>query len=127
MYFMLTRFVEKNNQVVMISSVTGVLPDIEHFFSISDGKSGLLQTGEDLYLYVGFILVNVLFYIYHISSSFSVFICSYMFLAPLFGYLGDRYNRKVIMCVGIFFWSVVTLVSSYVGRDVSPALVSNVY
>ncbi|RXN38626.1 spinster -like protein [Labeo rohita] len=44
-------------------TVAGVLPDIEHFFNISDGTSGLLQT---------------------------VFICSYMFLAPLFGYLGDR-------------------------------------
>ncbi|KAA0705879.1 Protein spinster -like protein 1 [Triplophysa tibetana] len=71
-------------------TVAGVLTDIEHFFNISDGKSGLLQT---------------------------VFICSYMFLAPLFGYLGDRYNRKVIMCVGIFFWSLVTLASSYVSKE----------
>uniref|UniRef100_A0AAR2KJP9 Protein spinster homolog 1 n=1 Tax=Pygocentrus nattereri TaxID=42514 RepID=A0AAR2KJP9_PYGNA len=71
-------------------TVAGVLPDIEHFFNISDGKSGLLQT---------------------------VFICSYMILAPLFGYLGDRYNRKMIMCVGIGFWSVVTLASSFVGKD----------
>ncbi|XP_073697927.1 protein spinster homolog 1 [Garra rufa] len=71
-------------------TVAGVLPDIERYFSISDGKSGLLQT---------------------------VFICSYMILAPLFGYLGDRYNRKLIMCVGIFFWSLVTLASSFVGKD----------
>ncbi|NP_705949.2 protein spinster homolog 1 [Danio rerio] len=71
-------------------TVAGVLPDIEHFFGIGDGTSGLLQT---------------------------VFICSYMFLAPLFGYLGDRYNRKLIMCVGIFFWSVVTLASSFIGKD----------
>ncbi|XP_053469768.1 protein spinster homolog 1 [Ictalurus furcatus] len=71
-------------------TVAGVLPDIEKFFNISDGKSGLLQT---------------------------VFICSYMFLAPVFGYLGDRYNRKLIMCVGISFWSLVTLASSYVDKD----------
>uniref|UniRef100_A0A9J7YS21 Protein spinster homolog 1 n=2 Tax=Cyprinus carpio TaxID=7962 RepID=A0A9J7YS21_CYPCA len=71
-------------------TVAGVLPDIEQFFSISDGKSGLLQT---------------------------VFICSYMILAPLFGYLGDRYNRKYIMCVGIFFWSLVTLASSFIGKE----------
>uniref|UniRef100_A0A672RN30 Protein spinster homolog 1 n=1 Tax=Sinocyclocheilus grahami TaxID=75366 RepID=A0A672RN30_SINGR len=71
-------------------TVAGVLPDIEQFFSISDGKSGLLQT---------------------------VFICSYMFLAPLFGYLGDRCNRKSIMCVGIFFWSLVTLASSFIGKE----------
>uniref|UniRef100_A0A8C1U0W4 Protein spinster homolog 1 n=1 Tax=Cyprinus carpio TaxID=7962 RepID=A0A8C1U0W4_CYPCA len=59
-------------------------------YLISDGKSGLLQT---------------------------VFICSYMILAPLFGYLGDRYNRKYIMCVGIFFWSLVTLASSFIGKE----------
>ncbi|XP_029691859.1 protein spinster homolog 1 isoform X1 [Takifugu rubripes] len=67
-------------------TVAGVLPDIEHYFGINDEKSGLLQT---------------------------VFICSYMFLAPVFGYLGDRYNRKFIMSAGIAFWSVVTLASSY--------------
>ncbi|XP_065136733.1 protein spinster homolog 1 isoform X3 [Paramisgurnus dabryanus] len=71
-------------------TVAGVLTDIEKFFKISDGKSGLLQT---------------------------VFICSYMFLAPLFGYLGDRYNRKLIMSGGILFWSIVTLASSFVGKD----------
>ncbi|XP_008328645.1 protein spinster homolog 1 isoform X1 [Cynoglossus semilaevis] len=71
-------------------TVAGVLPDIENYFQIDDGKSGLLQT---------------------------VFICSYMFLAPLFGYLGDRYNRKLIMSCGITFWSLVTLASSYTPRD----------
>uniref|UniRef100_H3CLY6 Protein spinster homolog 1 n=1 Tax=Tetraodon nigroviridis TaxID=99883 RepID=H3CLY6_TETNG len=70
-------------------TVAGVLPDIERDFGINDEKSGLLQT---------------------------VFICSYMFLAP-FGYLGDRYNRKFIMSVGIAFWSVVTLASSYTPRS----------
>ncbi|XP_020648477.3 protein spinster homolog 1 [Pogona vitticeps] len=71
-------------------TVAGVLPDIETFFSIDDSKSGLLQT---------------------------VFISSYMVLAPIFGYLGDRYNRKYLMCVGIFFWSCVTLASSYIPRQ----------
>ncbi|XP_061568650.1 protein spinster homolog 1 [Cololabis saira] len=71
-------------------TVAGVLPDIENDFGINDEKSGLLQT---------------------------VFICSYMFLAPVFGYLGDRYNRKYIMSVGIAFWSVVTLASSYTPKD----------
>ncbi|XP_034045955.1 protein spinster homolog 1 [Thalassophryne amazonica] len=71
-------------------TVAGVLPEIEKYFGIDDEKSGLLQT---------------------------VFICSYMFLAPLFGYLGDRYNRKLIMSCGIIFWSVVTLGSSYTPKD----------
>ncbi|XP_038151193.1 protein spinster homolog 1 isoform X1 [Cyprinodon tularosa] len=71
-------------------TVAGVLPDIEQFFKIDDGKLGLLQT---------------------------VFICSYMILAPVFGYLGDRYNRKLIMCCGITFWSLVTLASSYTPKQ----------
>uniref|UniRef100_A0A8P4G753 Protein spinster homolog 1 n=1 Tax=Dicentrarchus labrax TaxID=13489 RepID=A0A8P4G753_DICLA len=71
-------------------TVAGVLTDIENYFGIDDGKSGLLQT---------------------------VFICSYMFLAPVFGYLGDRYNRKLIMSVGITFWSAVTLASSYTPKE----------
>ncbi|XP_077413504.1 protein spinster homolog 1 [Vanacampus margaritifer] len=71
-------------------TVAGVLPDIERYFAIDDSKSGLLQT---------------------------VFICSYMFLAPLFGYLGDRHNRKLIMSIGIAFWSLVTLASSYTPKE----------
>ncbi|XP_068605499.1 protein spinster homolog 1 [Brachionichthys hirsutus] len=67
-------------------TVAGVLPRIQDYFGINDGKSGLLQT---------------------------VFICSYMFLAPVFGYLGDRYNRKFIMSAGILFWAMVTLGSSF--------------
>ena len=55
-------------------------------------------------------------------ALFPVFICSYMFLAPVFGYLGDRYNRKIIMSVGISFWSLVTLASSYTPREVSHVL-----
>lgn len=71
-------------------TVAGVLPDIENYFQIGDGKSGLLQT---------------------------VFICSYMLLAPYFGYLGDRYNRKHIMSGGIAFWSLVTLASSFTPKE----------
>ncbi|KAM4697330.1 protein spinster homolog 1 [Rhinophrynus dorsalis] len=71
-------------------TVAGVLPDIEKDFRINDSESGLVQT---------------------------VFICSYMVLAPVFGYLGDRYNRKNIMCVGIFFWSLVTLGSSFIPKE----------
>lgn len=52
-----------------------------------------------------------------------VFISSYMVLAPVFGYLGDRYNRKYLMCGGIAFWSLVTLGSSFIPREVGPVLV----
>ena len=34
-------------------------------------------------------------------------------MAPLFGYLGDRYSRKYLMAVGIFFWSLATLLGSF--------------
>ncbi|XP_032098937.1 protein spinster homolog 1 isoform X4 [Sapajus apella] len=76
-------------------TVAGVLPDIEQFFDIGDSSSGLIQT---------------------------VFISSYMVLAPVFGYLGDRYNRKYLMCGGIAFWSLVTLGSSFIPREVTPGL-----
>lgn len=41
-----------------------------------------------------------------------------MVAAPIFGYLGDRFNRKVILSCGIFFWSIVTLLSSFIGKEV---------
>lgn len=71
-------------------TVAGVLPDLEDAFGIKDSSSGLVQT---------------------------VFICSYMVLAPVFGYLGDRWNRKYIMCGGITFWSIITLCSSFIPKE----------
>ncbi|XP_062392259.1 sphingosine-1-phosphate transporter SPNS2 isoform X4 [Sardina pilchardus] len=68
-------------------TVQGVLLDIQQHFNVSDTLAGLLST---------------------------VFICSFMFAAPVFGYLGDRFNRKVILSCGIFFWSLVTLLSSFI-------------
>ncbi|XP_055370605.1 sphingosine-1-phosphate transporter SPNS2 isoform X2 [Betta splendens] len=40
-----------------------------------------------------------------------------MVAAPIFGYLGDRFNRKVILSCGIFFWSIVTLSSSFISKE----------
>ncbi|XP_076867902.1 protein spinster homolog 3 [Brachyhypopomus gauderio] len=71
-------------------TIAGVLPSIQEFFSITDSTSGLLQT---------------------------VFICSFMLLAPVFGYLGDRYNRKAIMVAGMVVWLVTTLCSSFVTKE----------
>ncbi|NWT53176.1 SPNS3 protein, partial [Erythrocercus mccallii] len=67
--------------------VPGILLDIQKYFGLSDGKTGLLQT---------------------------VFTLCYMLAAPIFGYLGDRYNRKIILGAGLFFWSGVTLGSSFI-------------
>ncbi|VCW68990.1 unnamed protein product [Gulo gulo] len=40
-----------------------------------------------------------------------------MVAAPVFGYLGDRFNRKVILSCGIFFWSAVTFSSSFIPQQ----------
>ncbi|KAF3706704.1 Protein spinster -like protein 2 Protein two of hearts [Channa argus] len=71
-------------------TVAGVLLDIQRHYGVSDSGIGLLQT---------------------------VFICSFMVAAPIFGYLGDRFNRKVILSCGIFFWSIVTLLSSFISKE----------
>uniref|UniRef100_A0A8B9EQC8 Sphingolipid transporter 3 (putative) n=1 Tax=Anser cygnoides TaxID=8845 RepID=A0A8B9EQC8_ANSCY len=70
--------------------VPGILLDIQQYFNLSDGEAGLLHT---------------------------VFILCYMLAAPFFGYLGDRYNRKIILGAGIFFWSVVTLGTSFISES----------
>lgn len=64
----------------------GVLPKVKDHFGIGDDKGGLLQTA---------------------------FVLSYMLFAPLFGYLGDRYNRKLIMAFGVFLWSLTTMAGSF--------------
>ncbi|XP_059208097.1 protein spinster homolog 3-like [Centropristis striata] len=71
-------------------TIAGVLPNIQKFFDISDSISALIQT---------------------------VFICSFLLLAPLFGYLGDRYNRKYIMIGGISVWLATAAGSSFVTQS----------
>uniref|UniRef100_A0AAQ5X2S5 Major facilitator superfamily (MFS) profile domain-containing protein n=1 Tax=Amphiprion ocellaris TaxID=80972 RepID=A0AAQ5X2S5_AMPOC len=71
-------------------TIAGVLSNIQAFFDISDSTAGLLQT---------------------------VFICSFLLLAPLFGYLGDRYNRKYIMIGGLSVWLLTSAGSSFVSSS----------
>ncbi|XP_042298141.1 protein spinster homolog 3 isoform X2 [Sceloporus undulatus] len=70
----------------------GVLLDIQKYFTLGDSTAGLMHT---------------------------VFILCFLFAAPLFGYLGDRYNRKVILGAGIFLWSGVTLGSSFISESMA--------
>ena len=77
--------------ILLLFLFKGVLLDVQDYFGINDSESGLLQT---------------------------VFICSYMLLAPLFGYMGDRYSRKWIIIFGITFWSLMTFLGSLVPADV---------
>ncbi|XP_078051315.1 lysolipid transporter protein spinster [Augochlora pura] len=67
-------------------TIAGMLDNIKNDFKIRNDESGLLQTA---------------------------FILSYMVFAPLFGYLGDRYNRKIIMSSGVFLWCLTTFIGSY--------------
>lgn len=67
-------------------NISGILTDLQESFDIKDNLGGLLQTA---------------------------FVLSYMIFAPLFGYLGDRYSRKIIMAFGVFLWSLTTLAGSF--------------
>ena len=51
------------------------------------------------------------------------FILSYMFLSPVFGYLGDRWKRKYLMVIGLLGWSLVTFAGSFVPANVTLALI----
>ncbi|KFD46005.1 hypothetical protein M513_13122 [Trichuris suis] len=64
-----------------------VLTELQEYYGIGDWEAGLLQT---------------------------VFITFYMVFAPIFGYLGDRYSRKVIMICGVLVWSGAVLLSTFV-------------
>ena len=39
---------------------------------------------------------------------------AFMVFAPMFGYLGDRYSRRVLMAVGLFIWSIFLLAGSFI-------------
>ncbi|CAL8123083.1 unnamed protein product [Orchesella dallaii] len=67
-------------------TLAGVLDEVSTSFGIDNGEQGLLQT---------------------------VFVISYMVFAPIFGYMGDRYSRRVIMAFGVILWSVTTLAGSF--------------
>lgn len=43
---------------------------------------------------------------------------TFMLTAPLFGYLGDRYNRKYIIIGGSVIWIVTSFGSSFVSQSV---------
>ena len=72
-------------------TIVGVLSAVQHEFEIGKTKAGLLQT---------------------------VFMLSYMCLSPVVGYLGDRYNRKIIILCGLIFWTLTVFASSFIhGKD----------
>lgn len=66
-------------------TLAGVLKDVKDYYRLDDKEAGLLQTS---------------------------FIISYMITAPVFGYLGDRFERRYILAFGILFWSATTFLGS---------------
>ena len=71
-------------------TVSSALIDIEIYFNISKSTAGLLQTA--------FLLV-------------------YMSLSLPNGYLGDRINRKYILCTGILIWLAASISGSFVNPN----------
>ncbi|CAJ0588775.1 unnamed protein product [Cylicocyclus nassatus] len=71
-------------------TIAGVLTNIQTFYKIDDAQAGLLQT---------------------------VFFIFFMFCSPVCGFLGDRYNRKWIMIVGIAVWVGAVFGSTLVPAD----------
>ncbi|CAB4058515.1 SPNS [Lepeophtheirus salmonis] len=67
-------------------TVAGILENIKDEYDIADAKAGALQTA---------------------------FVITYMIFAPLFGYLGDRHSRRLIMAIGVFIWAIFTLIGSF--------------
>ena len=68
-------------------TIAGVLDEVQDYYDISDSLAGFLQT---------------------------VFIIFYLVFAPINGFLGDRYNRKMIMTVGVTIWVMAVLGSSFI-------------
>ncbi|KAL3316644.1 Protein spinster 3 [Cichlidogyrus casuarinus] len=71
-------------------TIAGIPEDVMKFYSIDNKQYGLLQTS---------------------------FIISYMLFSPLFGFLGDRWHRKFLILIGLSFWTLTTLSSSFIGKD----------
>ncbi|CAK1580216.1 unnamed protein product [Parnassius mnemosyne] len=70
-------------------TIAGVLGDVTNEFKIGDDSAGFLQT---------------------------VFVVAYMVFAPMFGYLGDRYSRRMIMAFGVALWSITTFAGSFISN-----------
>ncbi|KAK3527636.1 hypothetical protein QTP86_030475, partial [Hemibagrus guttatus] len=108
-------------------TIAGVLPSLQQYFGISDSTSGLLQTvwaaakscwkmksaSSKSWSAEGSMNCSKI----SCAHLFTVFIGSFMLLAPVFGYLGDRYNRKLIMVGGMVAWIITTLGSSFITAE----------
>lgn len=76
---------------ILIWLIIGILIDVQKDFKLDDKGSAMIN---------------------------SVFMITYMLFSPIFGYFGDHYSRKWLIVIGLLFWSVFTLLGSYVSTDV---------
>ncbi len=79
------------SQFSFLPFLAGILSKIQKEYGIGDAEGGALQTA---------------------------FVVSYMIFAPIFGYLGDRHSRRMIMAVGVAFWTVFTIVGSFMPASI---------
>src|SRR5215471_8937107 len=49
------------------------------------------------------------------GRTVTAFMIGYFLTSPFFGYLGDRLARKWLIAVGIFVWSLGTLLTGFAG------------
>ncbi len=66
--------------------VSAVLTPIATEFKVGDGELGRINT---------------------------IFMLGYFVTSPIFGYLGDRASRKWLIAIGIFIWSLGTVLTGY--------------
>ncbi|KAF1748922.1 hypothetical protein GCK72_025389 [Caenorhabditis remanei] len=74
-------------------TIAGVLPDVQTYYNIGDSMGGMIQT---------------------------VFLISFMIGSPICGYLGDRFNRKYVMLVGMVIWLICVCVSTMIPGHLFP-------
>jgi MFS family permease len=84
----------------------------------------LILTGLNLLNYVDRFVLNAVrtpmaesFHVNYGTSGrmFTFFMLGYFITSPFFGYLGDRISRKWLIAVGIFVWSVGTVLTGVAG------------
>jgi predicted MFS family arabinose efflux permease len=82
----------------------------------------VILTGLNLLNYVDRFVLNAVrtpmaesFHVNYGTSGrmFTAFMLGYFITSPFFGYLGDRVSRKWLIAVGIFVWSVGTVLTGF--------------
>jgi len=78
------------------NSVSAVLGDVKEYFQVKDTEAGLIRT-----MFIMTLTVSVI----------------------IFGYLGDRYNRLILMTFGLGVWATVVLTATLLPPSLFPIFV----